>query len=87
MSDYDGMGEQFIAAATTVDAPTTEAQPYLEVVAPATLPEVCRSDCLFYGISTCCTEFQTQPPHLDLDFYFTQRGTHSMQSQTGPSLR
>lgn len=32
------LDEQLIA--TPVDTPSTEAQPYLEVVAPATLPEV-----------------------------------------------
>ena len=33
------LNEQFIAP-TGVDTPSSEAQPYLEVVAPATLPEV-----------------------------------------------
>lgn len=34
----NNLGEQFISA-PTVDTPSSEAQPYLEVVAPATLPE------------------------------------------------
>lgn len=35
-----GLDESFIATATAVGSPTAIAQPYLEVVAPATLPEV-----------------------------------------------
>ena len=36
------LGERFIA--TVVDAPSSKAEPYLEVIAPATLLEVRRSD-------------------------------------------
>ena len=36
--DNNALGEHFIV--TPVDTPSTEAHPYLEVVAPATLPEV-----------------------------------------------
>ena len=40
-----GVDESFIAMATAVTAP--EAQPYLEVVAPATLPEVSCNGAVF----------------------------------------
>ena len=42
VSTNGGLDESFIATATAVGTPyPTEARPYLEVVAPATLPEVC----------------------------------------------
>ena len=46
--DDNGAGESFIATGTAVDAPTPEAEPYLEVVAPATLPEVSLGSILLF---------------------------------------
>ena len=48
-NDGDGVDESFIATATAVTAP--EAQPYLEVVAPATLPEVSCNVAVFLLLS------------------------------------
>ena len=40
VSASPGLQESFVAKATAVNSPTAIAEPYLEVVAPATLPEV-----------------------------------------------
>ena len=88
VSADDGMRERFIATATAVNSPTTEAQPYLEVVAPAILPEVCRISVIacILAIALVVLNFKLNP-HPTWTSIYTQRGTHLRQSQTGPSLR